>query len=77
MRFTPCGCSPAGWERAHRRPWMRWLLKGRRLYHCNACDAYMLLPQVEAALLIRSAQPAHSVPQQDLRQMQESEGSST
>ena len=53
MHLTDCSCGAAHYRREKRSWWMKpaWT---RRLYHCLACDAVMLLPESE--VLIRRAE---------------------
>lgn len=43
MRLTACGCRAEHYQRGARAWWMK-LVWTRRLYHCYACDAVLLIP---------------------------------
>lgn len=62
MRLTACDCGAAHYRRVKRKAWMH-LLVGRRLYHCHACDAFMLLAPGQARMprcepLLDASEPA-------------------
>lgn len=42
MRLSACDCRAAHYARLRRSSWMHMVL-GRKLYHCHACEAVMLL----------------------------------
>lgn len=48
MRLMACTCKPEHYRRGH-RPWWLKLATTRRLYHCYACDAHLLIPPHEVA----------------------------
>jgi hypothetical protein len=52
MKITPCDCRAVHYQRVKRSPWMKVLL-GRRLYHCHACDEFMLLAPALVQLRVR------------------------
>jgi hypothetical protein len=43
MRLKACGCRAEHYQRGPRAWWMK-VVWTRRLYHCYACDAFLLLP---------------------------------
>ena len=43
MRLTACECRAEHYHRVGRAMWMK-AIWTRRLYHCYACDAFLLLP---------------------------------
>lgn len=47
MLLIACGCRAEHMQRSHRNWWMR-LLPTRRLYHCYACNNYLLIPTLRA-----------------------------
>ena len=60
MRLSACGCRPEHYHRAQRAWWMK-ILGTRRLYHCYACDAVLLVPPAQVAQkrqLIAASVPA-------------------
>ncbi len=62
MRLSTCGCRAEHYRRAPRAWWMK-LLGSRRLYHCYACDAVLLVPPQALAQKrhIAAAHPAAAV----------------
>jgi len=53
MRITACDCPAEYYRRDHRAWWMKLSGGARRLYHCYACDALMLIPPQEVTERLR------------------------
>lgn len=51
MRFTACDCGAEYYRRGQRAWWMK-AMWTRRLFRCYACDAEMMLPPEEVALML-------------------------
>jgi hypothetical protein len=55
MKIASCDCRAAHYQRVKRSPWMK-VVVGRRLYHCHACDQFMLLHPSDVQLRVRKEQ---------------------
>lgn len=53
MKFDACDCRAAHYQRVKRSAWMK-VIPGRRLFHCHACDQFMLLDPQAVQRRLRS-----------------------